>query len=352
MKHIVRPSAADVDVPLPTWGVLRELLTQPDRTAAWQSVAHWTLDVLERELGPSWTVGAVEQFGELPIPLIWAGGHNLAFVQTVELALRLHLLGSIDGFARARKELRGNRELGRVLHLSLQLTIAGLARRLGWNVRLEAGQPPADVEFEVDGRRTTVELRVLGPSDAERDRHAIVDSTVDRIRHAAVSSGVWAAGTTSQVPSDGELERLVKWITDMAAFVRSGGVAPPFRSPVCDLELVKREDARGRRLTTPGGRENLLLRLVRAMNDKAETMRTSKAEWLCIESLTGLFAFTEWGWSAMPAKVRCSRTRSGKACARTPLEASSCVPGLRTSTAPLRKKYTKHRAARLACVTP
>jgi hypothetical protein len=63
--------------------------------------------------------------------LLLAGHHTLAFVQTVEFAIRCRLLAQVDGFARARKELRGNPELGRVLHFTLQTTLASLSRNLG-----------------------------------------------------------------------------------------------------------------------------------------------------------------------------------------------------------------------------
>jgi hypothetical protein len=94
--------AASPALPLPTWEVIRGLLDQPSRPPAWRRTAHWTLDTLEAELGATWPVDAVEQFDVLPVPLILAGGHTLAFLETVELALRLHLLRGVNGFARAR----------------------------------------------------------------------------------------------------------------------------------------------------------------------------------------------------------------------------------------------------------
>jgi hypothetical protein len=202
------------EVPIPTWPVLRELLIQPDRPPAWEEVANWTIDVLEDVLGASWPEQAIEQFNELPIPLILAGGNTLAFVQTVDLATRLHLLGSVEGFGRARKERRGNRALGRALHFSSQATLCGLAKKLGWPVRLEPGEPPADVWFEAHGTGTTVETRVLGPSDSDRDLNAVVERLTDRIRKHAVRLGVWATGEITRLPSDTELDELGEWLGD------------------------------------------------------------------------------------------------------------------------------------------
>jgi hypothetical protein len=266
-------------------------------------VANWTIDTLEDALGPSWPVDAVEQFDELPIPLILAGGHTLAFVQTVDLALRLRLLESVEGFARARKELRGNRELGRVLHFSFQATLCGLARKRGWGVRLEAGDPPADLWFEARGRRTTVEARVLGRSRSDRELHSAVDYAIDRLRTVTSRLGVWVTGELEDAPSDADLDEVVAWIEQCAGFVRRGGAVPRYTKAPFKLELIQMEDAHGRRLSSPVGEENLLPRLLNTLADKVQRMQKSGADWLCVENYTGIFAFTEWGLWPMPRKV-------------------------------------------------
>ncbi len=291
------------EVPLPTWALVRELLDQSIRSTAWRRAASWTIDVLEDDLGPTWPVDAVERFGELPIPLLLAGGHTLAFVQTVELALRVRLLESTKGFARTRRERRGNPELGRVLHFSLQAAIGTLAQRLGWDVHLEPGRPPADVWFEADGQRVTVETRVLGPSDMERGHHDEVDRVMNRVKDTARRRGVWAHGEILLVPSDTALNDLANWISASAGLVLGGGVVRPYRQPGFNLELVPLDKAQGLRLTGPVGRENLLPRFVRSLYEKLPRMRNSGAEWLCVENFTGLFGLTEWGQLDMPRKV-------------------------------------------------
>ena len=291
-------------VPPPSWGMLREQVDQPlRRSSAWRRTAHWTIDVLQEELGESWTVDAFEQFGELPIPLMWAvSGHMYAFVQTVDLALRLRLLQSAKGAGRIRKELRGNRQLGRVLHVSLQATLAGLALRRGWGFHLEPGHPPADLWFATEGRRMTVETKVLEPSDLTREHHHAVDQTMDRIRDTATSKGVWVHGRISAIPSDDVLNDITDWISRSAGSAQNGGIVQPYRQPGLDLELVAYDDAAGRRLSGPAGGENLLPRFVRTLSDKAERMSASGAEWLCVENITGLFQ-TEWGLMDMARKV-------------------------------------------------
>lgn len=291
------------DVPLPTWALIRELLGQSICSPAWRRTANWAIDVLEDDLGPTWPVDAVERFGELPIPLLLAGGHTLAFVQTVELALRIRQLESTKGFARTRRERRSNPQLGRVLHFSLQAAVGTLAQRRGWDVHLEPGRPPADLWFEVDRQRVTVETKVLGPSDMERGHHDEVDRVMSRVRDTARRHGVWAHGEILLVPSDAALNDLVNWISASAGVVLGGGAVEPYTQPGFNLGLVPLGTALGLSLTGPAGRENLLPRFVRSLHDKLPRMRNSGAEWLCVENFTGLFGLTEWGQLDMPSKV-------------------------------------------------
>jgi hypothetical protein len=297
-------TAVSPDVPLPTWELLREQVDQTlRRSLAWRRTGHWMIDVLHEELGQSWAVDAVEQFGELPIPVMWAvSGHMYAFVQTLDLALRLRLLQSAKGAGRIRKELRGNRQLSRVLHVSLQTTVAGLALGHGWDFHLEPGRPPADLWFETAGRRMTVETKVLEPSDLTRDHHHAVDRTMDLIRDTATSKNVWVYGRISAIPSDDVLRDIIDWISRCAGFAQNGGTVQPYRQPGLDLELVASGDATGRRLTGPAAGENLFPRFVRTLTDKAKRMSASGAEWLCVENITGLFQ-TEWGLMEMARKV-------------------------------------------------
>jgi hypothetical protein len=293
-----------VEPPLPTWPVLRELLTKADRPAAWREVADWTITVLEDVLGPTWPERAIEQFNELPIPLILGNANTLAFMQTVDLAMRMHLLREVPGFGRARKELRGNGALGRALHFSFQATLCGLAHKIGWPARLEPGEPPADLWLEASsGIRTTIETRVLGPAQEDRTLNAAVDELTDRIRMKSSRLGVWTAGSIAAVPSEAQLAEFEAWIEKSAGFVLGGGLLPRYSHGPFDVELIALGRAQGNPLNVPGPRSDLLRRLLMTLKSKAGQMRTAGTEWLCVENYTGIFAFTQWGCSAMPEKL-------------------------------------------------
>jgi hypothetical protein len=130
-----------------------------------------------------------------------------------------------------------------------------------------------------------------------------VEQVTDRLRTKAISLGVWTAGAISSLPSNDECGELEAWIEASASFVRGGAVLPRYANGPFDIELVRREEAQGKRLTSPGGTSDLLARLLATLKSKEQQMQVTGTEWLCVENYTGIFMFTEWGWSPMPKKL-------------------------------------------------
>jgi hypothetical protein len=274
------------------------------RTPAWRAAGQWALKVLAAELGPTWPVQAVNQFGEIPLPLVLASGHTVAYAQTLELALRLHLLRDVSGFADARNEIKGDRRVDRAMHFSLQMEVAGVAHSCGWPVSLEQGRPvPADVTIESPAGPLVVELKVLGPSEQAKIRGQQIDKAFGHLRGQALGMGVCVGGTLHAVPSDAEIDAAVDWVARSAAFVSNGGVLPPFTDGAMRLELVRADQPDLPGLSGPTEDENLLRRLVRAIADKSQRMQTSGAGWLRLDAITGIWALTEWGCNPMSVKV-------------------------------------------------
>jgi hypothetical protein len=150
---------------------------------------------------------------------------------------------------------------------------------------------------------TTVEARVLGRSRSDRDLHFAVDDAISRLRTVTSRLGVWVTGELEDAPSAGDVDEVVEWIEQCAGFVRRGGTLPRYTKAPFKLELIRMEDAQGRRLSSPVGEGNLLPRLLNTLADKVQRMEKSGADWLCVENYTGIFAFTEWGRWPMPRKL-------------------------------------------------
>lgn len=288
--------------PLPTWQITREVMAQSLRSPQWRAAGEWALDVLERELGTDWPAEAFDKFGALPLPLILASGHTVAFTEIMELALRVDLVGHLPGFADARNEVRGDRRVERAQHFSLQMEIAGLASRCGWDLSLEPGTPvPADIMIDADQGQLVVELKVLRPSAQAISNGAQIDKAFTLLREAAFGADVCVGGRMETVPNDTGIEAATEWIRTNAACARGGGAVPDFADH--GMRLTLRQHDRPIGLRGPTEAEDALRRLLAGIVGKADRMQASGAEWLRVDALTGIWAFTAWGCSPMRQKM-------------------------------------------------
>jgi hypothetical protein len=285
----------------PTWQLVRESMAQSIRSPQWRVAGQWAIDVLEGELGTDWPAEAFDKFDRLPLPLILASGHTIAFAEIMELALRVDLIRRVPGFADARNEVRGDRRVERAKHFSLQMEIAGLACRCGRDLSLEPGTPPADVMIDAEPDPLVVELKVLGPSLQAMSNGSQIDKAFRLIREAAFGADVCVGGRMETVPSDTNIKAAIDWIGANAVRVRVGHAVPDFADH--GMRLTLRPVDRPIGLHGPTEAEDLLRRLLGAIADKAERMQTSGAGWLRIDALTGIWAFTPWGRSPMRQKT-------------------------------------------------
>jgi hypothetical protein len=292
------------DFPEPSWAVLHEAMENQGRPKAWRETGHWALDVLATELGHDWPTRAVNAFGTLPLPLLMASAHTVAYAEVLELALRVRLLKEATGFADARNETRGDRRLERAFHFTLQMEVAGLATRLGWEVSLEVGRPaPMDVVIRTPEAELGVETKFLGPTSHTMEDDSTLERAFDRLQSEAARRGVRVHGHMSNVPTTRTIDRAVEWIAHSAAFVERGGLVLAFREGEMRLELVAGDDPGRQRLVGPASNEDLLPRLLNAIRKKAAQMQKTGAGWLRLDAFNGLWSMTRWGTSPMSVKV-------------------------------------------------
>jgi hypothetical protein len=126
----------------PTWELIGGVMQDSGVRRLGVLRGRWALEVLAADLGPMWPIEAINQFGEIPLPLLLASGHTIAYAQTLEIALRVHLLRHVSGFADARNEIKGDRRADGAMHFTLQMEVAGLARRCGWPYLSSRGARP------------------------------------------------------------------------------------------------------------------------------------------------------------------------------------------------------------------
>ena len=302
------------DVPPPTWDLLRGLADQPSRSDAWRRAGAWAFEVLEEHLGQHWPTRAWTQHEALPIPLSNAGSHLVAFADVLQLALEIHLLRNVPGWADVLADLRGDRRQQRALHSASQLQLAALGHRIEWQPVLEpaprgGNAPPADLQLAAPSGELTIEVRVLLPSAASDKQHAAVDAVMHAVQHEALAGGVAVTGDLSELPGDEELADLVEWIRTSAPFVAAGGVIPPRRlRSGAALELLPFSAAIGRPLRGPRRGEDLWPRLRSVLIQKASRMASSGASWLRLEALHGLWRGTSWSRTDLATRLTALRT--------------------------------------------
>ncbi|MFI4989789.1 MAG: hypothetical protein ACHQHO_02580 [Solirubrobacterales bacterium] len=218
----------------------------------------------------------------------------------LEWALRLELSMGLDGRAKALRDIRRDPSPRRLLHSRAQIVLAGLACRLGWPVALETrreGRPPADVEIEAPTGVLNVEVRVLTQSDDARTRRVAAQRTSDWLFELGCNTGVWISGNVQRHPPEYQRQEIERIVEDHVSVVRDG-TPVELSMPGIELELSPRGMA-SQSLCGPTIKEDLFGRMIGAIAEKAERMRSSGARWLHLTTLTGLWAFTPWAQSPL-----------------------------------------------------
>ncbi len=287
------------------WDSYEIALERSQRSAAYREVAVWALTELRLVLGEDWLRRAAES--ERPPPLLahldLVGWHTLAFADVVEWALRLRLVRDVPGEAKLRRDLTCDATAGRTLHTALQLGVATMALRLGWDVALEpraADGPPADVLVAAPAGELLTETRVRSAADITQRAHREVDEVMHRLVLLGAKHGASIEGRLERVPSESELHDIERRVADWTA---SEPAATRWSADGIDLRIVARDRAQGQ-LMSPPIRTDTWMRLTDALNEKAARMERSGAQWLRILPLTGMWAFTPWARRPLESKLR------------------------------------------------
>jgi hypothetical protein len=292
----------------PTWELLREVMAGSARSDAGKKAGLWALQVLEGELGRTWPERAWEAGGERR-EILLAAGHTLAFVDVVELALRLTVLHDVPGLARVRRGLRTDYRGGFWAHATIQLQLAALARQLGWKVAMEKkqrpGGRPTDVIVSHSGHTLTAETFAVLLDDRTRSAHRHDYEIERRILQIQLRHDVSVSGqVTERLPSE-ETEAWLEELEVAAAQVAREGLARTVDRRIARVRIMPAADAPpGTSLTGPIAERDGWFRTDARLREKAAQARLSGARWLRADVLDGLWQFTPWARWSLDAKVR------------------------------------------------
>ncbi len=283
-----------------------ELDLSPSRDAHYEA-ASWALGRLEDQLGADWLERAIGLKGEddpFPLGLHALSFHTHALAEALEWALRLDACKTWRGSADFMRDLVRNPHPSRIMHSRSQLSQASCAERLGWPVALEPASDsgsPADLAIQAPSGSLIAEIRVLLPSEFGKDQRQVAQAVTDWLFELGLANGVWIGGHVSRDPTTDERHDFEEFLRREKPHIDAGEVAR-FTRPDILLEVSERS-ANASGLTSPPVREDLFTRMVRAITEKAERMQKSGAQWLHVNVLTGLWAFTEWGRGQLEQKL-------------------------------------------------
>jgi hypothetical protein len=302
------------NIPPPTWAFFRESFENapPGRPVAWREVGLWAIDRLSERLGEDWPERAWKKNGRLPAGMAWAGSHTAAYVELIELALRLELLCDREGFADVCRPLKRDPREDQIPHLRLELEVGTLAARVGCGVRFERPIPDSSKTSDIiidleDGQSLLVEARVLLPDERSVDISRFTDEAFESIRLTCQKYEVECSGEMTELLDEEKFAELLDAVETQARLVRAGAIAPPVRLHGANLQVTGRGAGPGKGLYGPALSGDLWPRIADRLDQKARQTEGAQNVWLRICALQGLWLFTHWANLDLPGKLATMR---------------------------------------------
>lgn len=293
--------------PVLDWARLRKLMDSDGRPPAWRTAGLWALDVLADEMGVDWPIRYMAKQGRLPDELSLATYLPAAFAGLLELVLRLRVLKAVAGIAPVRKDLAEDLREERMQHSAIQLEVASLGLRSGFDVAMEARLSrvgnPVDVRLRFPSATIGVEtfavLKDEGTRDAERYIHEL------RMRLDEIC---WPLG----VDIDGALEVRLdgddtdRWLGEIESAARTAVATrrPQLVDwPSAAVTVVPAGAVQRTSFTGPMERGAGWPRLVSILQTKARQAARSGARWLRVDVKDGMFQLTDWSQMDLQRKL-------------------------------------------------
>jgi len=292
--------------PVPTWSWLRGSLQRSTRSEAGRSAGIWALDVLEEVLGEDWLGRVIEREGRPPDSFLYVSAHAVAFLQVLELALRLKLLEAVPGMGRVRADLARDPVGSRRAHTSLLLEVASLALRQGELVAVESktsGSPnPADILL---AGALPVETFVILMDDAMRKNRAYSSQVGNQVIQIGLRHDVWISGKLAECLDAAETSTWLAVLEETAAQVEADGIerAVDHEAGSVRVTSLSRSHTASAPFSGPDEVGRGWPRVASKLRDKAVQAQASGATWLRVDLMDGLWQFSPWGQSALPDKT-------------------------------------------------
>jgi hypothetical protein len=228
---------------------------------------------------------------------LWPGANDVPWVYAnlFQLAAQLALLG--ERLWPVRRVMRDNLHPINWIHALLQLELAGLGLRAGWQIEFEQvlinGQQ-ADVQLTSGSTRLLVEMVSMQISDAERSALAFFRRLSGHVQNLTWLHPVRITGSLgSPLPPQDEMQ----WLKQIEAAVHEtvqDGVTRLIASPAAGRLEISRGATVPGTISLEGApvTEDVWSRLEARLNDKNNQYGGAGPAWVRLEEYAGLWQFT------------------------------------------------------------
>jgi hypothetical protein len=205
-----------------TWALISQPVeTSNTLTAAGRDTVLWAIDQLRRLFEDEWLADAGSDGVSIMTSWMFSPTNPAEHVyrRLLDLGARIALLSGRPAWREFRMQARRNPRFWP--HAFLQLEVAGLALRNGWDVALEpklAGgrEGKGDLQLERQGERFLVETTSMMRDDASLAADEFSDAAFWQIRRIEHQRGVSVSGRLLEVVQPSEFEALVLAIDSAA----------------------------------------------------------------------------------------------------------------------------------------
>jgi hypothetical protein len=269
-----------------TW----ELWSRPIETASCltergQATAKWAVEKISAFLGDEWLQKSMSG----PInSWMWAPWNDVphTFRRIIELGARIATVAPGKRWRDLKRLARQHTDWEDVL---LQLEVAALAVRDGWEAELEPPLPSgkkADLRLSRHGASFLVESTLLGFSQRFQEVNRFSDQAMSALQTIASRNGLAVSGELRNVVDD---DRLRSWLDEVASTAEhlrgsrlSAVVAVPGGGEI-ELSASDNHSARERGLSGPAEASNETPRLVRTLERKARQGAGDEPLWIRLD---------------------------------------------------------------------
>lgn len=276
------------------------------RSEAGKTTGLWALRVLEEQLGSDWLERAWRR-DKVPDQILMASFHQVGYLELLELALRVTLLGDVRGIADVRRELRSDVRPDRLFHTQLQLEVGALGYMRGHAIEFErahgSGYRP-DVVLQKMEHSVLAECFVVELTESHKNAAAAFDrasSTLMAIAHehdVDISGEVLASNPDELVT--GEFE-------DLDLLLRLCGPANGTMvvdRPWAMLRIERADQGSVRSLVGQASSTDPWWHLRGKLLRKAQRTPDTQSLWLRADVRNGIWQFGDWALAPLEAKCQ------------------------------------------------